>query len=134
MARKAQKKTKKAAAKRSPAKSAAAKAASGRRTKGASGRTKKGDAESAVEKRWTEYWDSRKKLEDAVASVRAAREALQQAQELERSHRIEFDKVKGTLTTLLDVEPAGLSQSRPQQLGADPAASSAQQHPPKQSR
>jgi hypothetical protein len=112
MARRATKKTKKAAKKRSAGKPAAASRTS------AKGRRKSG-AGTEVEKRWQEYWDCRKRLEETVELVRSAREALQQAQEAERARRIEFDKVKGTLTTLLDVEPATSAQPRPIELAAD---------------
>ncbi len=134
MARKAQKKTKKvparsqAKAKAKPAKkpvpvkakaNAKAKARGGAAT---SVRKKKSEAESEVEKHWQQYWDCRKRLEEAVSLVRAAREALAQAQEQERGRRIEFDKVKGSLTNLLDVDPVAGQSVRPrsvQQLQSD---------------
>jgi hypothetical protein len=120
MARKAQKKTKKAPAKR-PARKAkpAAKKPAARAKSKTKSRVKKSEAESQVEQHWQQYWDCRKRLEEAVSLVRDAREALQKSQEAERSRRIEFDKVKGSLTTLLDVEPATSQPHAVQQLQAD---------------
>jgi len=115
--------------KKAPAKRPAPKAAG--RTRTSAGGRGSGGPQSEVEKHWQEYWDCRKRLEEAVAKVRSARDALQQAQEAERARRIEFDKVKGTLTTLLDVEPAASSQPRPVQLAAELGHSRPTQ-PPKQ--
>jgi hypothetical protein len=112
MARSTKKKAKKPATKRPAGRR------TGSATTGAKARSKSG-AETEVEKRWQEYWDCRKRLEEAVARVRTAREALQQAQESEHARRIEFDKVKGTLTTLLDVEPATSMQPGPVRLATD---------------
>jgi hypothetical protein len=61
---------------------------------------------SAVEQRWTEYWTRRQELEDAVARVRVAREALEQALAAEQSLRGAFDETKRALKDLLDVDPA----------------------------
>ncbi len=128
MARKAQKKTKKvparskAKAKAKPAKKPAPAKAKARGSAATSVRKKKSEAESEVEKHWQQYWDCRKRLEEAVSLVRAAREALAQAQEQERGRRIEFDKVKGSLTSLLDVDPVAGQSGRPrsvQQLQSD---------------
>jgi hypothetical protein len=87
-----------------------------------------------VERRWKEYWARRTQLEEAVAKVRAATDALKAAQEAERARRGEFDAIKRTLTTLLDVEPAssvparepvalqhGLAEAAPKAVSAEPA-------------
>lgn len=75
--------------------------------------SKSGAPGSDVERRWKEYWGARKKLEEAVEAVKSARAALQEAQDLERSCRSDFESVKSSLTTLLDVEPAGGPQKQP---------------------
>jgi hypothetical protein len=69
-----------------------------------------------VERRWKEYWARRKQLEDAVEKVRAATEALRGAQADEKTRRAEFDEVKRSLTTLLDVDPVGQPAREPIQL------------------
>lgn len=112
----ARKKTRTRAKKKAPTRTARAKArpkpaakpkpaARARRAKGAPG--------SDVERRWNEYWACRKKLEEAVEEVRGAREALQVAQDAERACRSEFETIKGSLTDLLDVEPASGARSQP---------------------
>lgn len=84
------------------------------RPKASRARVTKGAApDSDVERRWNEYWACRTKLEDAVATVKSAREALTAAQEAERACRAEFESIKGSLTTLLDVEPASGPQKQP---------------------
>ncbi len=70
-------------------------------------------AGSEVERRWKEYWARRKQLEEAVEKVRAAAAALKSAQELEKTRRAEFDDIKRSLTTLLDVDPAGTPAREP---------------------
>jgi len=62
---------------------------------------------SEVERRWQDYWERRSRLEQAVEAVRTATAALKKAQDDEKLRRAEFDEVKKTLTTLLDVEPVG---------------------------
>ena len=79
---------------------------------------KRKGAGSDVERRWAEYWQRRKELEEAVAKVREAREALARLVEMERARRGEFEQVKGSLTELLDVEPA--SPSRPMAVPNEP--------------
>jgi len=74
---------------------------------------------SEVERRWQDYWERRSRLEQAVEAVRSATAELKKAQEDEKARRAEFDEVKKTLTTLLDVEPVG-SAAAP----TPPAASS----------
>jgi hypothetical protein len=88
--------------------------------KTASGKTasKRKGSESDVEKRWSAYWQRRNDLEEAVAKVREAREALASFVEIERSRRAEFEQVKASLTELLDVEPA--VQSRPVAVPSEP--------------
>ncbi len=66
-----------------------------------------------VERRWTEYWACRKRLEEMVEKVRAAGEALKGAQEQEKACRAEFDDIKRSLTKLLDVDPAGAPTREP---------------------
>jgi hypothetical protein len=74
-----------------------------------------------VERRWQDYWDRRSRLEQAVDAVRTATAALKKAQEDERARRTEFDEVKKTLTTLLDVEPVGAATAPPAAAsGRDP--------------
>ncbi len=80
--------------------------------------------DSEVERRWKEYWACRTKLEDAVETVTAAREALQTAQETERTSRAEFEVLKGSLTTLLDVDPAGGPQKPPTSVAQSSVARS----------
>lgn len=70
-------------------------------------------AGTEVEKRWKEYWARRKQLEDAVEKVRVASTALKSAQELEKTRRAEFDEIKQSLTTLLDVDPVGAATREP---------------------
>jgi hypothetical protein len=70
-------------------------------------------AGSEVERRWKEYWSRRKQLEEAVEKVRTAAAALKSAQELEKTRRAEFDDIKRSLTSLLDVEPAGAPVREP---------------------
>lgn len=74
---------------------------------------KGGSPGSDVERRWKEYWACRTKLEEAVDTVKSAREALTAAQEAERACRSEFEAIKSSLTTLLDVEPASGPQKQP---------------------
>ena len=66
-----------------------------------------------VEKRWKDYWARRKQLEEAVEKVRAASTALRSAQELEKTRRAEFDEIKQSLTTLLDVDPVSAATREP---------------------
>lgn len=80
--------------------------------------SKRKSAGTDVEKRWTVYWQRRSELEDAVAKVREARDALAQLVEVERTRRSEFEQVKASLTELLDVEPA--SPSRPVAVPSEP--------------
>lgn len=75
-------------------------------------------AGSDVEKRWSAYWQHRNELEEAVAKVREAREALARFVEIERARRTEFEQVKASLTELLDVEPA--HPARPVALASEP--------------
>lgn len=90
------------------------------RPKAASKRTasKKKGAGSDVEKRWAEYWQRRNELEDAVARVKEARDALTRLVEVERTRRNDFEQVKASLTELLDVEPA--NPSRPVAVPSEP--------------
>ena len=81
----------------------------------------KASAGNDVERSWEEYWASRTSLEEAVSKVRTARAALQEAQEAERARRADFDKIKSSLTALLDVEPASSGQPRPVPLSVEPA-------------
>jgi hypothetical protein len=60
-----------------------------------------------VERRWKDYWERRSRLERAVEAVRAATTELKKAQEDEKARRAEFEEVKRSLTTLLDVDPVG---------------------------
>ena len=87
---------------------------------------------SDVERRWKEYWACRKQLEDSVEKVRAARETLQKAQDEERARRTEFDEIRRSLTTLLDVEPAS-SQQRQQPVALPQPVPQASQQGPKAS-
>ncbi|MBM4267132.1 MAG: hypothetical protein FJ144_11060 [Deltaproteobacteria bacterium] len=103
-----------------------------------------GKGGSDVERRWKEYWNSRSLLEDAVEKVKLARDSLQKAQETERNRRAEFDQIKRSLTTLLDVEPAGSAQPKAVQMptsvptpvqggqSSQPSAASGSQSSPKQ--
>jgi hypothetical protein len=70
-------------------------------------------ASSEVERRWKEYWARRKQLEEAVEKVRLAAAALKSAQELEKTRRAEFDDIKRSLTTLLDVDPVAAPAREP---------------------
>jgi hypothetical protein len=82
-----------------------------------------------VGQRWKEYWARRKQLEEAVERVRTAAAALKSAQELEKTRRAEFDDVKRSLTTLLDVDPVAapsrepipLQRNLPEAAGRQPA-------------
>ncbi len=98
----AKKKTK---ARAKPKSKPRAKAASTAQKSAAKGTRKKAGTE--VERRWKEYWRIRKELEDVVAKVRSAKEALDAAMDLERTKREDFDETRRILTQLLDVEPAG---------------------------
>jgi hypothetical protein len=71
----------------------------GRRPKSATG----GRA-TEVERRWSEYWQQRTELEEAVAAVREAEQALGTARDLERKRRSAFETAKSSLQTLLEVE------------------------------
>jgi outer membrane protein TolC len=62
---------------------------------------------SEVERRWKDYWERRSRLELAVEAVRSATTELKKAQEDEKARRAEFEEVKRSLTTLLDVDPVG---------------------------
>jgi chromosome segregation ATPase len=90
------------------------------RPKAASKRSasKKKGAGSDVEKRWAEYWRRRNELEEAVAQVKEARDALARLVEIERTRRSEFEQVKASLTELLDVEPA--NPNRPVAVPSEP--------------
>jgi hypothetical protein len=81
----------------------------------------KGSPGGDVERRWKEYWACRTKLEDAVEKVKAARDGLQSAQDAERSCRAEFEGIKRSLTSLLDVEPAGNPQRPPTAIPKPPS-------------
>lgn len=60
-----------------------------------------------VERRWKDYWERRSRLELAVEAVRKSTAELKKAQEDEKARRAEFEEVKRSLTTLLDVDPVG---------------------------
>jgi hypothetical protein len=66
-----------------------------------------------VERQWGTYWACRKRLEEMVEKVRAAGEALRNAQEQEKACRAEFDDIKRSLTKLLEVDPAGAAAREP---------------------
>jgi outer membrane protein TolC len=89
-----------------------AKAAKPKSTRPAAPKSPKGAAKasapgSEVERRWKDYWERRSRLERAVEAVRAASAELKKAQEDEKARRAEFEEVKRSLTTLLDVDPVG---------------------------
>lgn len=104
---------------------ARAKSKTKRQSKGARGEepkkrgaSKRQSGGNDLEKRWSAYWQHRGELEEAIAKVREAREALARLVEIERTRRAAFEQVKTALTELLDVEPA--TPVRPAALPSDP--------------
>lgn len=88
--------------------------------KPAKGAAKASSPGTEVERRWQDYWERRSKLEHAVEAVRSATAELKKAQEEEKTRRTEFEEVKKTLTTLLDVEPVGAVAPTPSAPARDP--------------
>jgi len=77
----------------------------------AGGRKGAGQA-TEVERRWAGYLEQRTNLEEAVAAVQEAAEALAAARQVEAERRKQFDAEKRALEQLLEVEAA--SARRPE--------------------
>lgn len=107
---------KRASSKTNPPRKAASPSKPKKRAAAARGKTRSGPAGSHVEERWNEYWQCRQDLETAVARVQEAGQMLSEAQEAERAARAAFNEIKGSLTELLDVDPADPDSD----LGAEP--------------
>lgn len=60
---------------------------------------------------WQDYWARRSELESAVALVKDAHRALEEARKREEELRRKFDEAKLALKQLLDVEPAPEAES-----------------------
>lgn len=67
---------------------------------------KPSEAQSEVQHRWEDYWARRAELESAVALVKDAHRALEEARQREEQLRQKFDEAKLALKQLLDVDPA----------------------------
>jgi hypothetical protein len=64
------------------------------------------EAQAEVQRCWEDYWARRSELEAAVALVKDAHRALEDARKGEDELRQRFDEAKLALKQLLDVEPA----------------------------
>jgi hypothetical protein len=96
---------KKSARSSSAKKKPAAKAAKAR-PRSAGGKKRGSGQATEVERRWADYLEQRTALEESVAAVQAASEALSSARQIEAERRKQFDEQKRALEQLLEVEAA----------------------------